>query len=292
MTDRTMRPPMPELSCDEVRDLAASFVLDALEPDESDAVRAHLATCPEAHEEMTELASVLPVLAETAPVVEPPAGLGSRIRAAAEAELAAGRGPVSSAAPAVAAVVATTAPATPAAIPFPTGAEREAPTGRRRGSALAAVLGMAAVFAIVALGAWNIQLQGQLSQAEAYQQAVAEVMEVAGQPGALSAVLTTESGTGATGIAAISPDGTMTLAMQALQPTSGTQVYETWMISGDEAPVALGGFQVGSDGLGAFQGTGLPPQEGLVLALTLEPRAGLTAPTGPVVSSGAATSAG
>lgn len=276
MTDQTTHPPIPELGCDEVRDLAASFVLDALEPDEADALRDHLAWCPQAHEEMIELASVLPVLAETVPVVKPPAGLGSRIRAAAEAELAAGRGAVAAATPAP-------------SVPGPARAPR---ADRRRGSTLAAVLGMAAVFAIVALGAWNIQLQDQLSQTEAYRQAMAEVMEVAGQSGAMSAVLTTESGTGATGMAAIGPDGTMMLAMQELQPTSGTQVYETWMISGDEAPVALGGFQVGPDGLGTFQGTGLPLHEGIVLALTLEPRAGMTAPTGPVVSSGPATNAG
>ena len=57
MTDQTTHPPIPELGCDEVRDLAASFVLDALEPDEADALRDHLAWCPQAHEEMIELAT-------------------------------------------------------------------------------------------------------------------------------------------------------------------------------------------------------------------------------------------
>ena len=40
------------LTCDEVRDLAPLFVLDALEPDEMAAIRDHLAGCPDAHLEL------------------------------------------------------------------------------------------------------------------------------------------------------------------------------------------------------------------------------------------------
>ncbi|HEX5589656.1 MAG TPA: zf-HC2 domain-containing protein, partial [Candidatus Limnocylindrales bacterium] len=60
------------MSCDDVRDLAAGFVLGALTPDEAAAVRAHLATCPEAHEEIAELGGVVPYLAESLEPVEPP----------------------------------------------------------------------------------------------------------------------------------------------------------------------------------------------------------------------------
>ena len=44
-----------ELSHDEVVDLAASFVLGALDEDEMAAVRAHLASCAESHAEFDEL---------------------------------------------------------------------------------------------------------------------------------------------------------------------------------------------------------------------------------------------
>ena len=80
--------------------------------------------------------------------------------------------------------------------------------------------------------------------------------------------------------------------MQDLAPTTGTQVYETWVIPADGIPIALGGFQVGRDGTATFEGTGLPVADGIVLALTLEPVSGMTAPTGPVVSKGVASSAG
>ena len=54
------------LTCAEVADLAPAFVLGALEARESDAVRRHLAQCPEAHPEMAELHSVVPALFEVA----------------------------------------------------------------------------------------------------------------------------------------------------------------------------------------------------------------------------------
>ena len=71
MTDMT-RPTRPDLSCDDVRDLAAPFVLGALDADEANAVRAHLASCADPHAEMAELGSVLMVVAESVPQVEPP----------------------------------------------------------------------------------------------------------------------------------------------------------------------------------------------------------------------------
>ena len=79
------------LTCAEVADLAPAFVLGALEPAESDAVRRHLAECPEAHAEMAELGSVVPALFEVVEPVAPPAGLKDRILAAAAADTPAGR---------------------------------------------------------------------------------------------------------------------------------------------------------------------------------------------------------
>ena len=76
-----------EMTCDDVREMAGAFVLGALEPDDEAAVRAHLATCPEAHDEMGELGGAVAALAETVPQVEPPAALKGRIMAAAAADL-------------------------------------------------------------------------------------------------------------------------------------------------------------------------------------------------------------
>ncbi len=287
--------PSSELTCDEVRDLAASFVLDALPGPEAGAVRAHLATCADPHPEMLELAGALPVLMESVPIVEPPAGLKARIMAAAAADLEAR---AATEAPAVTPVEATVHTAAPLA--FPTGAERqvrsEARNETRRmraGPSLGTwALRIAAVLAIAALGGWNLLLQGQLGVARSYEQNVAAVLDVAAQDGALAAVLTPAEGSTASGLAAVSADGQVRIAMRALAATQGEQVYETWVIGSDGVPVAVGGFRVAADGTGFFEGGGVPVQPGIVLALTLEPGPGATVPTTPPVSVGTVGAAG
>jgi anti-sigma-K factor RskA len=282
MTDS--RPPI-ELTCDEVRDLAAGFVLDALSADEMIAVRSHLASCDDAHVEIDELAAVLPVLGESVPVVEPPAALKGRIMEAAAADLEERRG---------AAAVAPAQPAPTEATPRPSQpapAQEPIPLrpGARTGASPATwALRIAAVLAIALLGGWNLLLQGQLNQARSYQDSVAAVTDAAAQTGALTAVLTPEGGSGPSGLAAVESDGSVTLAMQALGPTTGDEVYEAWVIASDGVPVPLGGFQVGNAGTAFFEATGVPAEAGVVLALTREPGPGATTPTLPIVSSGAA----
>jgi anti-sigma-K factor RskA len=263
---------VPDLTCDEVRELAGAFVLGALDAREEAAVRAHLASHPDGHDEIAELGGVLPVLAVGVPVVEPPEGLKARIMAAAAEDLA-----TRSASP-----VSTP---TPTPTPFPDADAREA--RRTRTSTGSWVLRIAAVVAIVALGALNLLLQVQLNAAQSYEEGVAAVIDVAVQPGSLTAILTADGGTGS-GLAAVSATGVVTLAMQALTPTTGNQVYEAWVIAGDGAPVPLGSFKVGRAGTAFFEGSGLPTANGIVLALTLEPGPGATTPTMPIISKGVA----
>ena len=150
---------------------------------------------------------------------------------------------------------------------------------------------IAAVVAIVALGASTLVLRNQLDAAQAYQQSVAEVLDVAGQAGSLTAVLTPDGGTG-TGVAAVSAAGEVTMAMQDLAPTSGNQVYEAWVIGSDGVPVPIGSFAVGSGGTGTLTASGLPTSSGILLALTLEAGSGATTPTLPIISKGVATAEG
>jgi anti-sigma factor RsiW len=267
------------LTCAEVRDLAAAFVLDALEPDEADAVRAHLASCEDAHAELAELASVVPALLEAVPTVEPPSELRDRIMAAAAEDLRSGR------------VATVPQPVTPIVVTptDPSGPAVAAPVARSSGPAMSWVLGIAAVLAIALLGGWNLMLQGELGAARTYEQQVAAVLDVAGRPGSLTAVLTAEGGDGPAGLAAVSGDGAVSLAMRKLAPTTGSEVYEAWVIGGDGVAVPLGSFQVGQSGVAYFEGRGLPTEAGAVLALTREAGPGATAPSGPPVAAGTAT---
>ena len=177
------------------------------------------------------------------------------------------------------------------ATPFPGPAERQQRAAARSGAG-SWILRIAAVLAIVLLGGWNLLLQAQLDQARTYEQSVAAVLDVAGQPGSLTAVLTPTGGAGPAGLAAVASDGSVRIAMSELPATSGDQVYEAWVIGSDGVPKALGGFKVGNAGVAYFEGGGLPTEAGIVLALTLEPGPGATAPSSAPVSAGTAVAAG
>lgn len=267
------------LTCDEVRELAGSFVLGALDGTQEAAVREHLASCPEAHEEIAEVGGVLPVLAESVPIVEPPAGLRDRIMAAAAADLD----------ERTRAAAATPTFASEAPIAFPDATEREE---RRRGGTSRStwLLRIAAVVAIAVLGVSNLLLRAQLGESQSFEQAVQTVLDVSARPGSLTAVLTADGGTG-TGLAAIDATGAVTMAMQDLAPTSGNQVYEAWVIGGDGVPVPIGSFQVGGGGTASMTANGVSASNGAVLALTLEPGPGATTPTLPIISKGVANPA-
>jgi len=285
----------PVLSHEQALDLAPLYALGVLEPAEADAVREHLATCAEDHTEFAELGSVAPVLLEDVELVEPPEALRSRILAAAAADLEA-RG----VAPAAMAVTAAGPPAAAAPITFPDAAEREA---RRQAAEAPApksglarmndwVFRIAAVLAIVVLGAWNVLLQRDLAAEQDYRTAVTQVIEVAGQPGSSLAVISGQGGEPARGLAAVDEQGTVVFAMRDLSPTERNEVYTAWSIVGDNAPVNIGEFTVDSAGTGSLTTAAAVAAPGATLALTLEPGRGATTPTAPIVAAGVVTPAG
>jgi hypothetical protein len=187
---------------------------------------------------------------------------------------------------------ATTAPSAATPTAFPPAAERAERADRRdrsRRGRLDWVLRVAAVVAIVAVGAWGLNLQRQLDQAQRFDRAVAAVIQAAGRPDAKTVVLKSGEGAKASGIAAVAADGSVVLAMRDLAATSGSQVYEAWVIVGKQAPVAVGGFTVDSNGTAAFTTRPATTPPGAVIAVTLEPKEGNTAPTGPIVAAGVAT---
>ena len=96
----------------------------------------------------------------------------------------------------------------------------------------------------------------------------------------------------ARGLAAIDPQGRMTLAMRDLSPPTGGSVYEAWAVAPGAAPVPLGELTVAGNGAAFMQGSGVPTSPGLVVALTREPHPGATTPTLPIISSGTATASG
>jgi anti-sigma-K factor RskA len=266
------------LTCSDVREMAGSYVLGALTSAEGDAVRGHLADCPEVHAELAELHSVIPALFQAVDPIAPPPGLRDRIRAAAAADL-----DVRAAAP----------PRPTAPTVAPPRETREAGRGWDLGTLFGrpiwAPVGAAALVLAIALGAWNVQLGSQLASLEAYRNGVVEVLDAAAKPGAQLAVLADPRAAGGpSGLAAVGRDGGVAIVMRNLAPTSGSQVYEAWLIGADQVPVAIGGFQVGGSGSAAFTTAHTAVGEGVVVALTLEPREGATKPTLPILALGTA----
>jgi hypothetical protein len=282
---------MAPLSCDEVRALAAGFVLGALDEEEMTRLRHHLATCPNEHPEIEELGEVVPYLIETLEPVEPPAGLGRRIVAAvaAEAAEAAATAGAAQAGDAGRGGTSTRSPGAPGAVSVPsTPVVSLADERARRRSPLTWIAAIAAVLVLAALGAWNVALRTELESAKAYDTAVQRVVELATAAGGQAAVLRPQVPGGPAGIAAIGPDGRVEIALSGLAPTSGTEVYEAWVIGPDKTPVAIGSLRPSSAGLGALHASNAPTGQGVTIALTREPTDGPTSPTPPVLSLGVA----
>jgi hypothetical protein len=274
---------MSALSHAQVQDLLPAYVLGALERDEEAAVREHLAGC-DLHPDVADLGGTVHYLAETVDPVEPPVALKARIlAAAAEADLEARR------AGAVPAAIAAPAPMRPQPAVVP---PLERPRFRLTWGW---VMQAAAVIAVIALGAWNLNLQSRVggleddvADARAYERALNNVLTVAILPGSQTAVLGPAEGGPSMGLAAIRADGSIVLAMRGLDPTVGSEVYEAWLIVGDAAPQPIGGFTVGLTGTGSLASAATPALPGAILALTREPAAGATTPTLPILALGTA----
>jgi hypothetical protein len=146
-----------------------------------------------------------------------------------------------------------------------------------------------AVVAIIGLVGWNFILQNDLARTKSYQERLDGALALAALPGSQVAVLgPTEGSTGGHGIAVMPATGEGQLVVSGLRPTAGEQAYVAWAIHDGEAPIPIGGFRVGSDGVGYFDQ--MPPAEAerLIVALTLEPNPNATAPSTPPVSLGVA----
>ena len=138
---------------------------------------------------------------------------------------------------------------------------------------------------LAALGGCNIALRQDLTAAQAYRTGVDQALALAAQPGTVTAFLTAEDGS-VSGFSVVGQDGTTKLAVRGLTPTTGGEGYTAWSIEGDAAPVAMGDFTVGADGVAVATAKAPDATPGAVIALTLEPNGGNQAPMGPVVASG------
>ena len=144
----------------------------------------------------------------------------------------------------------------------------------------------------VALAVWNLQLRDDLAGLTAYRDGVVAVLDKASQPGAELAILSAPEARRPHGCRrGRRPMGRVAMVMRDLAPTSGSEVYEAWLIAGTEAPVPIGGFQVDRSGTASFvDGAPDAGRRRVTLAITREPGPGATTPTLPIIAAGKAQS--
>jgi hypothetical protein len=291
---------MNALSCDEIRELAVEYELDGLSPSVAAAVRDHLAAHPGAHPEYAELAGVAPALAYLSdPVAPPPAFKGRLLAAVAATEQLAATERV-----AVTEQVAAPPPVTAgepdrrARQSIGSEPSRRWALGPRRAAVVQWAFAAAAVLVIAGLAFANLSLQRDISNSRQFTDTLHRAVSLASAPGSRIAIIGPASDGGAagsgaplgpSGLAVIPPSGSGVLVIEGLGATEGSQVYEAWSIAGNEAPVPIGSFGVGGDGLGWLSDLTVPSSGNVVVALTKEPAPGATKPTLPVVAAGTAT---
>jgi anti-sigma-K factor RskA len=234
------------MSHSEFEELAAGYVLGALEPDDEHDFRRHLGGCATCEANVRELEAVVGELAYAAPPVDPPDTLWAGIRREIEPE-AARRG------------------ATPGAAP------------RRRASRrlLPGLAAAAAILMVVALSVWNLSLRDENAAVRDRLAALERATQLANDPSAKLVTMDEvpgPEGAQATVIASSRQDRGV-LLVQSLPPLARDRVYELWGVPGgkiEDAQKALVFVPLRRQGVQALQFE-VPIQPGTVFAITDEP---------------------
>ncbi len=267
------------ISCDRVRDLAPGFVLGALDESDMNAVREHLASCPEPHPEMAELGGVVPYIGGSLTPVTPPRHLKAAVLATVQAEMAAARLLEGSPATAASTVVPQVAAGKPDNVVSLSGVRWR--RARRVGTWVTRV---AAVAAIVVLASYSLAVQPELGAAQKDKNHGDTILHALSQWGARSAVLAPDTGQTGSGMAVLLPSGHVDIQLHGLAATTNDQVYMVWLSYDGGAITKSGWFTVDSSGEGYLAIEGYPPTDSLWLMICLEPNKDVTKPGTKVVT--------
>ena len=239
------------MSHSEYEELAAGYVLGALEPDDEHAFQQHLGGCSVCEANVRELEAVVGELAYAAPPVDPPDTLWAGIRREIRPE-------------------AARRTSIPAAAPGP-----PAGAGVRRLRLLPALAAAAAILLVVVLSLWNLNLRDQNAVYRDRVAALERATQLANDPSASLVTLDDQPGTTgaqATVIASSRHDRGV-LLVENLPPLQRNRVYELWGVPGgnlDKAEKALVFVPLRRQGTQALQFE-VPIQPGTVFAITEEP---------------------
>jgi anti-sigma-K factor RskA len=256
---------MSTMSHEEASELLGAYALDAVEPDEHDALEEHLATCPRCRAELDSLREVAGFMGTS---VEPlPDGLWSSI-----ANRLPPRGDEEP--PPMPQLVLE--PREPAEQPRRHGATRVA-------MATMGALAVAAAAVAVVLGVDLVQADNQVSSLQTQMathppQSVAQALHT---PGHRIVTLDSAFHTQVAEFVLV-PDGRGFLVSSRLPTLPGGHTYQLWAIVGSR-PISLG-LLGQSPGLASFTMAGA--NSASQLAVTVEPIGGSVAPTPPIFAAG------
>jgi anti-sigma-K factor RskA len=231
----------------EFEELAAGYVLGALEPDDEHDFQRHLDGCATCEATVRELEAVAGELAYAAPPVDPPDTLWAGIRRQIEPEAA-----------------------------RPVAAPRESPRRRGRGRGLLQGLAAAAAIVLVAvLSVWNLNLREQNTAIRDRVAALERATQLANDPNA--SLVTLDDAPGPAGaqatVIASSRQDRGVLLVESLPPLARDRVYELWGVpQGDiaQAQKALTFVPLRRQGVQTLEFE-VPIQPGTVFAITEEP---------------------
>jgi anti-sigma-K factor RskA len=228
----------------EPHDLLAAYALDALDDDERERFERHLEECDECSEQLALLREPVSALAYAAEGPAPPEALRGRIIEGARAEP---RAPVIRL--------------------------------RRRNWPLAAVAGIAAAAACLAigLGIWANSLSNSLEREQSVRAQYEEF---------LAGGATAKPLIGADGSLLVKNDGRAALVVCGLADAPSAKTYEAWVITG-ETPQPAGTFSGGNDCSPVLLTERVPGKA--TVAVTLERAGGATSPTLPILFRAEAT---
>jgi anti-sigma-K factor RskA len=229
----------------EFEELAAGYVLGALEPDDEHVFQRHLGGCPTCEASVQELEATVGELAYSTPPVDPPDTLWAGIRREIRSEAAARPGPARTA---------------------------RAPGRRRLLGGLAAA---AALLLVVALSAWNLNLREQNAVYRARVAALEEATRLVNEPNTSLVALDDAAGPAgaqATVVCSTTQDRGV-LIVENLPPLQRGRVYELWGIPGgriEQAQKALVFVPLRRQGVQTLEFR-MPIQPGTAFAITEEP---------------------
>jgi hypothetical protein len=243
----------------ELKELAAGYVLDELDPQETQRLEVLLQENPLLRQEVRLLQATLGLMAADVPAMMPPPGLRDRtlqaFSAASSSAVSSSSGTATVVSPAIAA-----------------GDQRGQSFAPKRAFSVSKWLGLLGLLALAALAFDNFQLRRQLSLAQqATPDALAQMLQrpksrlvtLTANPGTPSAG-TPPAGTAAGGTLLFTPGQwqQVVLSIQDLPPLEGDQVYRLWLTLANDQTLFCGEFKTNAQGRVSvqMQPTQQPPQ--------------------------------